>query len=96
MALDHPSQCEGKVPAAIEPLRQLVDCHVILEEHHALIDSEASGCAQEELLAPRWSASQRERASTPDALKMNGIRIGTIHGSRFAGQLWAHLPDRQR
>jgi hypothetical protein len=96
MALDLPSQCEGKVPAAIEPLGQLVDCHVILEEHHALIDSEASGGAQEELLAPRWSASQKERASAPDALKMNGIRYGTIHGSRSAGQLWAHSPDRQR
>jgi hypothetical protein len=52
MALDLPRQREGKVPAAIGPLGQLVDCRVILEEHHALIDSEASGCAQEELLAP--------------------------------------------
>jgi hypothetical protein len=96
MALDLPSQCEGKVPAAIVPLGQLVDCRVILEEHHALIDSEASGRSQEELLAPRWSASQKEMASASDALKMNGRRNGTIHGSRSAGQLGAHYLDRQR
>jgi hypothetical protein len=60
MALDLPRQREGKVPAAIGPLGQLVDCHVILEEQHALIDSEASGCVQEELLAPQLMISLRQ------------------------------------
>jgi hypothetical protein len=60
MALDLPRQREGKVLAAIGPLGQLVDCHVILEEQHALIDSEASGCVQEELLAPQLMISLRQ------------------------------------
>jgi hypothetical protein len=60
MALDLPRQREGEVPAAIGPLGQLVDCHVILEEQHALIDSEASGCVQEELLAPQLMISLRQ------------------------------------
>jgi hypothetical protein len=76
MALDLPRQREGKVLAAIGPLGQLVDCHVILEEHHALIDSEASGCAQEELLAPRLMISLMQ----PTILRCP------------AGSAWTRLP----